>query len=56
MKTINRFIKTEFSRIRELVCQQSSFDETKYIMENGNSPFDFVQDKIEHEILSRINL
>lgn len=52
--TISELITTEFSRIRELICQQYSFDENKHIMKNGNSPFDFIQDKIEHEILSRI--
>lgn len=53
--TIDGLATGEFFRIRELICRKYSFDEDKYIKENGGiSPFDSVRDDLRQEVFKRI--
>ena len=53
--TVHTLAKEEFSRVCAAICYKFSFDDDAYISENnGVSPFDFVCDEIEHEVLNRI--
>lgn len=51
---IDELASAEVERVSKLICRKYHFDDDKYILENGNSPFDFVEEDIKEEVYSRI--